>query len=352
MWHNIKFNDNIITVTNLSGEGDVLVTIELSETCSTTFTEVVKAIEVDLSKEFRLPFINGIYKITVSRIIAQTAIEESEYTYPYFGVLLQSIIKDLDYFFCNCGCKDCEDCEGNENSKLLLLLKVMNYYTITYKFFPRFYDAIFKCLYCDNIDISNCQILTEKLTGGSKTQLLFDKLLASFYLAFYFIEYYSNDDINIVNKKFNYNRISQCIKTANADVECIKNNIENNMGVFTVPFDSYKNQPPNQVGNYTHPSPVANGGVLVLTPNMFTTLTVPVYQDPEGDAAQAIRVDTLPTNGATLKLSGVAVTVGQVITMTAIAAGNLTLTGPNNINLVNTVWNFSVRDTGSMQFVS
>ena len=352
MWYNIKFNDNLITVTNLSSETEVIVSISLSETCTTDFTEIVKNIDVDLSKEFKLPFINGIYKIEIERISGTTVIETVEFTYPYFGVLLQSIIKDLDYFFCDCGCKDCEDCEGDETSKLLLMLKVMNYFTLTYKFFPRFYDAIFKCLYCDSIDISNCQILTEKLTGNSKTQLLFDKLLASFHLCFYFIEYYNNDNIESVNKKFKYNRISQCIKTANADINCIKENIENNMGLFTVPFDAYKNQPPSQVGNYTHPSPVVNGGTLVCTPSMFTTLTIPVYQDPEGDAAQAIRVDTLPTNGATLRLSGVAVTTGQIITMSAIAAGNLTLVGPSNVNLTNTVFNFSVRDTGSMQFVS
>lgn len=353
MWYNIKFNDNLITVENLSGDSNFTVTISLSETCNTDFTEIVKVINIDSSREFKLPFINGVYKVVITGLNDdEDEIETVEFLYPYFGVLLNSIINDLDYFFCECGCKDCKDCEGNETSKLMLIMKVMNYFTLTHRFFPRFYDAIFKCLYCDSLDISNCQILSERLTGGSKTELLFDKLLASFYLAFYFIEYYSNDDIDSVNKKFKYNRISQCLKTANADIDCIKENIENNMGVFTVPFDAYVNQPPSQVGNYTHPTPVVNGGTLVLTPSMFTTLTVPVYQDPEGDLAQAIRVDTLPTNGATLRLSGVAVTTGQVILISAIAAGNLTLVGPSNINLTNTLWNFSVRDTGSMQFVS
>ena len=195
MWYNIKFNDNIITVTNLSSETEVRVTITLSETCSTDFTEIVKNIDVDLTKEFKLPFINGLYHIKVSRLSGTTEIESELYNYPYFGVLLKSIIDDYDYFFCGCGCKDCDDCGKDEKSKLMLIMKVMNYFTLTYKYFPRFYDAIFKCLYCDSLDISNCEILSEQLMGNSKPSLLFDKLLASFYLCFYFIEYYSNDNI-------------------------------------------------------------------------------------------------------------------------------------------------------------
>lgn len=349
MWYNIKFNDNLITVTNLTVDSLVKVTITLSETCSTNFTDIVKDVNVNSTKEFKLPPINGLYHIKLTKITGDVE-EYQEYNYPYFGILLKSIIEDFDYFFCGCGCKDCDDCGKDENSKLMLVMKVMSYFTLTYKYFPRFYDAIFKCLYCDTLDISNCEILAEQLTGNSKPNLLFNKLLASFYLCFYFIEYYSNDDIELVNKKFKYNNINQCIKSANADIDCIKNNIENNMGLFTVNFGAYVNQPPDVVGDYS--TSAANRAELTLSPGQFTTLTTPAYHDPEGDAAQAIRIDTLPTNGALLTFNGSTVTVGQVVLISDIAANKLKLKGPNQDALATTVFNFSVRDTGSMQFTS
>lgn len=186
--------------------------------------------------------------------------------------------------------------------------------------------------------------------GDTKSSLLFDRILASFYLCFYFIEYYSNSDIESVNKKFKYNKINQCIKTANADIECIKNNIENNMGVFTVNFGQYINRPPDVVGNYT--TSAANREELTLTVGQFTTQTTPAYHDPENDPAQAVRIDTLPTNGAVLTLNGANVSVGQIVLISDIAANKLKLKGPNQDLLATCVFNFSVRDTGSMQFTS
>ena len=122
------------------------------------------------------------------------------------------------------------------------------------------------------------------------------------------------------------------------------------MGIFQVTFDAYINRPPSEVGDYS--TTAGNRATLVLTPAMFTTLTTPVYADPEGDAAQAVRIDSLATNGATLMLGSNPVTVGQVITMTTIAGGTLTLQGPNQDAVAVSTFNFSVRDVGSMQFTS
>ena len=122
------------------------------------------------------------------------------------------------------------------------------------------------------------------------------------------------------------------------------------MANFTINFQAYVNLPPSQVGNYT--TTQANRSTLTITPAMFTTSTTPPYSDPENDAAQAVRIDTLPTNGAILRLDGTAVTANQVIVMTDITANKLTLAGPTVDVLATCVFTFSVRDVGSMQFTS
>ena len=121
------------------------------------------------------------------------------------------------------------------------------------------------------------------------------------------------------------------------------------MGLFTINNGAYVNQPPSQVGDYS--MSVANRATTVLTLAMFTTNTTPAYSDPEGDAASAVRIDTLPGDGV-LKLSGVNVTVGQIILAADINAGNLTYVSPNQDALDTDTFDFSVSDTGSGLFVS
>ena len=140
------------------------------------------------------------------------------------------------------------------------------------------------------------------------------------------------------------------VKTTNTNIDCITDQIENNMGNFTVTYEGYVNQPPSEVGDYS--TTATNKEEKVLTLGMFTTLTTPAYADPEGDAPQAVRIDTLPTNGAVLKLDGSPVITGQIILATDINANKLKLVGPNVNSVASCTFNFSVRDTGSMQFSS
>lgn len=125
------------------------------------------------------------------------------------------------------------------------------------------------------------------------------------------------------------------------------------MANFSVTFSAYINQPPTVVGNYSTTKANREGGTagIILTSAMFTTSTVPAYSDPEGDAADAVRIDTLPTNGAVLKLDRANVTVGQVISIADITANKLKLVAPDANALTTSVFTFSVRDTGSMTFV-
>lgn len=353
MWYKLTIVDNQITIRNTQAEDIVRATIYVTEDCSEDFREVIKPYLIDFEETIKLPMIDGSYKIKIDRIVDNVVIDTSKYIYPYYGMLLKSIISELDYFLCGCDCKNCDNCNKDEKSALNIILKTFSYYTLLYKYYPRFYDAVFKCLNCSILDINNCILRNEKFLGVAQNEDLLEKILSSFYLSFYYAEYYNaeNDTAKeLINKKFKYDKLIKCIKITNTDINCITNQIENNMGLFQVTFEAYVNRPPSTVGNYT--TTVDNRASTVLTPAMFTTLTTPVYSDPEGDAAQAIRIDSLATNGAVLKLNSNPVTVGQVITIATIANNTLTLQGPNQDAVATSTFNFSVRDAGSMQFVS
>ena len=114
----------------------------------------------------------------------------------------------------------------------------------------------------------------------------------------------------------------------------------------------YINLPPSQVGNIS--INVLNRATTVLTLAHFTTSTTPAYSDPENDPVDAIRIDSLPADGILQYNNGswVNVTLGQIISAADITAGKLRYVSPNQNAPETNTFNFSVRDTGSMQFVS
>lgn len=350
MWYSINFKDNLISVKNNTTD-EVYITVSINESCNDVFEEVIPKSLVDFEEQFKLPLRDGLYRVVVDRVIDNFLIETDEYIYPYYGELLNTIIEETQYFLCGCECENCDDnCNKNEKTYLSLILKMFSYYTLLHSYYPRFYETIFKCLRCSILDINKCILINEKVIGESQNEELFKKLVSSLYTAFYLAEYYNTDDKEYIDNKFKFDKIKKCILVTNTDMECITKQIENNMGIFQVTFDRYDNKPPTEVGDYS--TGAGNRAVLTINPNMFTSLTTPVYADPENDAAQAVRIDSLATNGAVLKLGGTPVTVGQVILMTTIASGTLTLEGPNQDAVAVSTFTFSVRDVGSMQFTS
>lgn len=351
MWYQLKIKDNIIDIKNLSNESGILVTIYVSPNGDNLYKEVVAPYEVDFEESKRIPFIDGIYKIKIDRIVNNVVIESVEAIYPYYGMLLKSIVNETEKILCGCECSTCDDCMKNPKEVVDLLMKSFSYYILMSKYYSRFFDAIFNCLRTSISEINNCILINENFIGSSDNKDLLQKLISSLYLSFFYAEYYNTDDENLIKNKFKYNKIIKCISVTNTDIECITKQIENNMGLFSIKFDKYINQPPSVVGDYDAGT-VANQAVITLTPAMFTTATVPAYADPENDAPQAIRIDTLATNGAVIKYNGNPVTQGQIITIADLAANMATITGPNMSTLQSSSFNFSVRDTGSMQFTS
>ena len=112
----------------------------------------------------------------------------------------------------------------------------------------------------------------------------------------------------------------------------------------------YANQPPDAVGNNT--ISLDYGVIRVFTRADFTTSTTPQYNDPEGDAADKLKVLDLPANG-TLQFNGVDMIANQIITFAQIDAGyfsyvpNLLITDNQSLE-----FNFAIADLGSGEFTT
>lgn len=128
------------------------------------------------------------------------------------------------------------------------------------------------------------------------------------------------------------------------------NNFFGEMATFNLNIDGQTNLPPSQVGDGSKTTSHATAVTLVRAD--FTTNTTPPYSDPEGDAAELLKVLSLPSGGD-LKLNGVNVTVNQIITFSDIDAGLLTYEPePTQTNARVENFTFAIADAGSLTFTS
>lgn len=108
------------------------------------------------------------------------------------------------------------------------------------------------------------------------------------------------------------------------------------------------NLPPSSIGDYSHS--IDYGNELVLTRDMFTTLTIPMYVDPEGDPESKLKILSLPLSGE-LKYNGSAVIVNQEINFDDIDLGLLVYQPDLSVTNSNSVtFDFGISDSGSGQF--
>lgn len=122
------------------------------------------------------------------------------------------------------------------------------------------------------------------------------------------------------------------------------------MALFTLNTNAYVNQPPSTVGDGS--ATTNYGATYTFTRADFTTNTTPAYADPEGDAAQNLRVLSLPTTGE-LQLNAVAVTINQVISFANIDSGLFTYVPDNATTTAYAdTFNFEISDVGSGSYTS
>lgn len=119
-------------------------------------------------------------------------------------------------------------------------------------------------------------------------------------------------------------------------------------GIITFNVAEKINLPPSAVGDNSLVTDY--GQTITFTVANFTTETTPVYADPEGDAAECLKVTSLPTEGV-LELNSTPVTVNQEILFSDIALGLFTFVPNNaNFNTYGVNFNFAIKDIGSGQY--
>ena len=123
------------------------------------------------------------------------------------------------------------------------------------------------------------------------------------------------------------------------------------MAQFTVTVGSLVNLPPEQIGDLR--KSLVYNQLYTFTVADFTTNTVPVYKDPEGDILESIIVLTPPIIGS-LTLNGVPVVDNTIITAAQINSGLLKylaeaadIDGYEESNMA-----FNASDVGSSTFSS
>ena len=120
------------------------------------------------------------------------------------------------------------------------------------------------------------------------------------------------------------------------------------MATFNVTIGAYINLPPNQIGNRTINLDFSE--VYTFGEIDFTN-TIPIYQDPEGDSIETVKIVSIPTTGI-LYLSASPVIADTDITMADIIAGNLTYEADAGTpaGYTDSAMTFDVSDVGSSTF--
>jgi hypothetical protein len=121
-------------------------------------------------------------------------------------------------------------------------------------------------------------------------------------------------------------------------------------GIVTLNVSAEINLPPSSVGDIT--INLINGEFYTFTSANFTSETTPPYSDPESDAALNLKVLSLPADG-TLKLSGIVLTVNDIVSFAEISSGLFTYVPDVSIKIIQTLtFDFAVSDVGSFEYTS
>jgi len=110
-----------------------------------------------------------------------------------------------------------------------------------------------------------------------------------------------------------------------------------------------ENKPPSRVGN--NKVSIEVGEDFVFTRASLTSQLVPPYEDPEGNPASRLRIDSLPSVG-TLTLSGSNCYQGQIINFSDIDLSLFRYKSNQVADSGLEGFSFSISDTGSEQFKS
>lgn len=203
----LKYKDENSIINN--GDTFINYTVDRVSASSTT---TVKAGMIGVNKNVILNFtLDGKYVVSLDNAIDPV---ESITIYSYVQ-LLNSLITTVEGIICGCSkCDECGECNECEN----YLSAFMKSYSFAVLNQPRYKDYL-DTLLADSADEINdsvlCSILHEKVYGNVTTKDVMLKLIANYYLAFYYKDLRVATDSaekTYVQDKYKFSKISGCIK--------------------------------------------------------------------------------------------------------------------------------------------
>ena len=334
----ILVDDGTIKIRNLSTTSEISVVIKLNN------KNTVKSISIDKESEFIFkPSSDGIFYFYVDNEL------KIKILYNLYNIKL--FIKRFKQILCNCSCTDCYEINRDryENLAHLALLAAhlqttSMYPTLYFEMYLKYNINIFKEEICKPEAVinngENKEEFNEQYISGLKFKLLLD--YATTYKAL-LIEGFSEE---YLNKLFSIEEVNCCYSKYGLDFNnIIKNDL--NMAILNINFQAKPNNPPTVTGtNITREN---RTGIILSRAILIDNAG---YSDPEGDAPDAIKITDLVLNGSRIELNGNPVAVGDIIPMTEIDNGNLTLLAPDTDSLATVQVKYVVRDVGSMQWSS
>ena len=224
MWYEIERYSDRFKVSNTSGK-DLYLTLFLSEKCDidVNYKVCIEGIIIKGgdSYTFNLPIKDGLYKLFL------TDKEENyqEIFIPQYLELLSSLIEDIDYVLCGCEFKDCDgDDYDNDTEVLSALLKILSYISINKNKYERAIASSNACVECDILESNLCILINENVSENYQNKNLIKKLIALYYLVFYYTDYKIENNLEAIQQRYNFKKIYPCIKKLGLSIECIEDN--------------------------------------------------------------------------------------------------------------------------------
>lgn len=138
--------------------------------------------------------------------------------------LLNTIIEQVEHSICKC-CHNCDDCDDDTNYCDLYLSTTLNVLSFTFLNNPRYTSYL--NLIADSINENitekvRCSLINKMINGEEKQQKLLLTIIGIYYLAFYVTDILAavnQEEANYIKLKYNYTKISKCLKKIGIDVD-------------------------------------------------------------------------------------------------------------------------------------
>lgn len=153
---------------------------------------------------------DGVFIITLD-----TGEETTTITVTIYNNLLLSFINSVEKILCGCSkCNDCEDCNNCEDY-WASLMKGHAFNLLNYPTYQTYFNTITQENICDFTDNIICSITREKVFGNIDIKEVTLKMIAYYYLSFFFKDFYSALDAEeaaYISIKYKFDKISKCLK--------------------------------------------------------------------------------------------------------------------------------------------